>query len=128
MKFSHINRLSPEQILASYDTGKVILPPPTWYLIRDLARYNSLDDVIKRASSQQFGKTLLPILPKFQKVPSEVSQFLNLGSDRQLLSMISMPPVHGSKSSESIVISQDSQNPDFSSWRYHLYEKVVSNL
>jgi ADP-ribose pyrophosphatase YjhB (NUDIX family) len=55
--------LSPREAIARFQRRELMLPPPTWTSIRQLARRSSIDDVLRWAKSRQ----IVRVMPGFVK-------------------------------------------------------------
>ena len=56
--------VEPRDALARYGDGDMVMAPPTYYTVWDLARFDSVDDVLADAS----GRTVVPVQPDFREV------------------------------------------------------------
>jgi 8-oxo-dGTP pyrophosphatase MutT (NUDIX family) len=105
--------LSPREAIARFERRELLLPPPTWTSIRQLAKRSSIDDVIDWSSRQKIvrvmpgfrktdtefmlmlpGDPLVPAIPGWE-VPEETRFVLQDGARWQPLSVSSAPPPAG---------------------------------
>ncbi len=59
--------LSPREAIARFERRELLLPPPTWTTIRQLAKRSSIDDVFEWARHRKIAR----IMPGFQKTDSQ---------------------------------------------------------
>lgn len=59
--------LSPKEAIARFERRELLLPPPTWTSIRQLAKRSSVDDVIGWALS----RPVVRVMPGFRKTATE---------------------------------------------------------
>ena len=59
--------LSPQEAIARFERREMLLPPPTWTSIRQLAKRSSVDDVIAWARS----RPVVRVMPGFRKTATE---------------------------------------------------------
>ena len=59
--------LSPHEAIARFERRQMLLPPPTWTSIRQLAKRSSVDDAIAWARS----RPIVRVMPGFRKTDSE---------------------------------------------------------
>ena len=59
--------LSPNEAIARFERRELLLPPPTWTSIRQLAKRLSIDDVIEWARRQK----IVRVMPGFRKTDTE---------------------------------------------------------
>jgi 8-oxo-dGTP pyrophosphatase MutT (NUDIX family) len=59
--------LSPREAIARFEQRQLLLPPPTWTTIRQLAKRSSIEDVIDWSRQQK----IVRIMPGFRKTESE---------------------------------------------------------
>lgn len=59
--------LSPNEAIARFERRELLLPPPTWTSIRQLAKRSSIDDVIESARRQK----IVRVMPGFRKTDTE---------------------------------------------------------
>lgn len=59
--------LSPNEAIARFERRELLLPPPTWTSIRQLAKRSSIDDVIEWAR----GQKIVRVMPGFRKTDTE---------------------------------------------------------
>ena len=69
--------LSPREAIARFERRELMLPPPTWTSIRQLAKRSSIDDVFRWAASRQ----IVRVMPGFLK------------SDREFILMLPGDPL-----------------------------------
>jgi 8-oxo-dGTP pyrophosphatase MutT (NUDIX family) len=67
--------ISPDQAIIEYRADRILLPPPTWTTLRQLARYTSLDAVTAWART----RPIVTVQPGFLK--SETETLLTLPGD-----------------------------------------------
>ena len=59
--------LAPNEAIARFERRELLLPPPTWTSIRQLAKRSSIDDVFAWARRQE----IVRVMPGFRKTDSE---------------------------------------------------------
>jgi 8-oxo-dGTP pyrophosphatase MutT (NUDIX family) len=59
--------LSPNQAIVKFERRELLLPPPTWTSIRQLAKHSSIDEVFERARSRK----IVRVMPGFIKTEKE---------------------------------------------------------
>ena len=59
--------LSPQEAIARFERKQMLLPPPTWTSIRQLAKRSSVDDAIAWARS----RPVVRVMPGFRKTDTE---------------------------------------------------------
>jgi 8-oxo-dGTP pyrophosphatase MutT (NUDIX family) len=64
--------VDPKDALARYGDGRMILAPPTWYQLWDLARFDSLDAVFSDAKV----RAIPPVEPRFEQVDDAMALLL----------------------------------------------------
>lgn len=62
-EMSALEWLSPEAAIARFERRELLLPPPTWTSIRQLAKRRSIDDVLRWAAS----RPIVRVMPGFVK-------------------------------------------------------------
>jgi 8-oxo-dGTP pyrophosphatase MutT (NUDIX family) len=64
--------VEPKSALERYGDGDMVMAPPTFYTIWDLARYGTAADVLSEAEA----RSVPPILPRFQQVDDRLALLL----------------------------------------------------
>jgi nucleoside diphosphate-linked moiety X motif protein 19 len=59
-EITHINLFSPTEALHAFEDEKISLPPPTWFILKELSQFKSLDSLRKTALK---GRDLTPVQP-----------------------------------------------------------------
>jgi len=126
-----INWFSPEEALAEHEKGSIFLPPPTWYIINELLRYSTVNDLINAGEARKFGTIIKPIMPIFQTDGNHIQ----LPKGRQFVSIVSLPAATmvadiaegKSPQDKQLVITADEKNPTQNTWKYSLLDKSPHN-
>lgn len=58
---------APEEVVSEFEQGKLYLAPPTWYLLKQMAKYNQLEQLIRHYSSTPMSVAQRPIQPNIVK-------------------------------------------------------------
>jgi 8-oxo-dGTP pyrophosphatase MutT (NUDIX family) len=74
-EMTELEWLTPAEAISRCERGDILLPPPTWTTLKQLARFATIDDVIRWASA----KPIVCVQPGFIK--DEVQTMLTLPGD-----------------------------------------------
>lgn len=127
--------VTPQQALLQFNQGSMILPPPTWLLLTELAEHTTIDKLVEVGKKRVFGVDLKPIMPKIlmynpEEKDEEVEALVPPG--RQAFSLTVLPgdgkhPEHShSNDRNRMVVTMDSKNPTFATFRYTWVQKTTA--
>ncbi|ELR14319.1 nucleoside diphosphate, putative [Acanthamoeba castellanii str. Neff] len=74
---THLDWFAPTEALRAFDEGTISLPPPTWFMLKELTNYPSLAS-LREATTR--GRDLTPVQPSL--VPTDEGLVIAMSGDR----------------------------------------------